>query len=100
MTQVEFLKVFHKIQRTLLVIKQLLDVNEAEAQGETTMVDPKVAALITEFDNATDKIAARIQALIDNGGLNAESQAALQAEVDKLNLLGQDASNPVPPAAA
>jgi len=60
------------------------------------MVDPKVAALITEFDQATDKIASRIQKQIDTGGLNAESQAALQAEVDKLNALGQDPANPVP----
>jgi len=59
-------------------------------------VDPKVAELITKFDNATDAIAARIQRMIDAGGLNPESQAALQAEVDKLNLLGQDPANPVP----
>lgn len=59
-------------------------------------VDPKVAALITEFDTATDAIAARIQRLINAGGLNADSQAALQAEVDKLNALGQDPQNPVP----
>lgn len=64
------------------------------------MVDPKVAALITEFDAATDKIAARIQSLIDAGGLSVESAAALQGEVDKLNTLGQDPANPVPVAAA
>lgn len=98
MTTIEELRILHKIQRTLLCIKQALDMSEAKQQGEI-MVDPKVAALITEFDQATDKIAARIQNLIDNGGLNAESQAALQAEVDKLNLLGQDPNNPVPPAA-
>lgn len=60
-------------------------------------VDPKVADLITEFDTATDAIAARIQRLIDAGGLSPESQAALQNEVDKLNQLGQDPNNPVPP---
>ncbi len=64
------------------------------------MIDPKVAELITKFDAATDKIAARIQKLIDAGGLSAESTAALQGEVDKLNLLGQDAADPIPTAAA
>ena len=97
MSSLEALKILHKIQGRLLKIKQILDTAEAEKEGNE-MVDPKVAALISEFDTATDKIAARIQALIDNGGLNAESQAALQAEVDKLNLLGQDPNNPVPPA--
>lgn len=63
------------------------------------MVDPKVAALVTEFDSATNAIAARIQKLIDAGGLNAESQAALQSEVDKLTALGSDPSDPVPSTA-
>lgn len=95
MTNIEQLKILHKIQTTLLGIKQALDVHETQAKGET-MVDPKVSALITEFDQATDKIAARIQRIIENGSLNAESQAALQSEVDKLNALGQDPNNPVP----
>lgn len=59
-------------------------------------VDPKVAALITQFDAATNAIAARIQKLIDAGGLNAESEAALQAEVTKLTALGADPEVPVP----
>lgn len=59
-------------------------------------VDPKVAALITQFDAATNAIAARIQKLIDAGGLNAESEAALQAEVTKLTALGADPEAPVP----
>lgn len=64
-------------------------------------VSPAVAALITEFDTATDAIAARIQTLINNSGtLSADDKAALQAEVDKLNLLGQDPNQPVPPAVA
>ena len=95
MTNIEQLRILHKIQRALLATKQALDIAEARSQGET-MVDPKVAALITEFDQATDKIASRIQKLIDAGGLSAESQAALQAEADKLNALGQDPNNPVP----
>lgn len=61
------------------------------------MVDPKVAALIVKFDDATNLIAARIQKLIDAGGLSPESEAALQNEVAKLEALGQDPNNPVPP---
>lgn len=61
------------------------------------MVDPKIAALIVKFDDATNVIAARIQKLIDSGGLSPESEAALVAEVAKLEALGQDPNNPVPP---
>lgn len=60
------------------------------------MVDPKVAALIAEFDTATNAIAARIQRLIDAGGLSPESQAALEGEVAKLTALGSDPEAPVP----
>lgn len=81
-------------QRTLLEMQQAID--RAELQEKDSMVDPKVAALITQFDTATDAIAARIQKLIDAGGLSPESEAALQSEVDKLNALGQDPANPVP----
>lgn len=63
-------------------------------------VSGPVAALIAEFDAATDAIAARIQKLIDNSGqLSDEDKAALQGEVDKLNVLGQDPNNPVPASA-
>ncbi len=59
--------------------------------------NPAVAALITQFDAATDKIAARIQKILANAqGLSAEDTAALQAEIDKLNALGEDPANPVP----
>jgi hypothetical protein len=101
MTQLDMLKALHRIQRVLLHITQTLDLAEAsKKEGSDTMVDPKVAALITQFDNATDRIAARIQKLIDTGSLSDDSAAALQAEVDKLNLLGQDPTNPVPPETA
>jgi hypothetical protein len=86
-----------RIEARMLHINHLLDL-EAEGKKETTMIDPKVAKLITEFDAATNAIAARIQKLIDAGGLNPESEAALQAEVDKLTALGQDPANPVPTA--
>lgn len=98
MTNLEYLRHVHSIQRNLLEAQQVLEIGELKEPNE--MVDPKVAALIMQFDTATDKIAARIQKLIDAGGLNPESQAALQAEADKLNLLGQDAENPVPPSVA
>lgn len=97
MTNRELLVVGHKVQRKLLTVRQTLDCKEMSEEEGNMAVDPKVADLITEFDTATDAIAARIQRLIDAGGLSPESQAALQNEVDKLNQLGQDPNNPVPP---
>jgi len=94
-TKLEFLTIQHATQNKLLAMNQALDLADIRGQ-ENEMVDPKVAALITEFDTATDKIATRIQNLINAGGLSADSSAALQAEVDKLNALGQDPNNPVP----
>lgn len=95
MTDLEALRIMQRIQTRMLHVNHLMDLAEAEKK-ERTLVDPKVAKLITEFDNATSAIAARIQKLIDAGGLNPESEAALQAEVDKLAALGQDPNNPVP----
>jgi len=96
MTNVEALKIQHHTEMTLLSIRQMLDLANLSKEEQEMAVDPKVAALITEFDTATNAIAARIQKLIDAGGLNADSQAALQAEVDKLTALGQDPANPIP----
>lgn len=63
--------------------------------------NPAVAAIITQFDAATDKIAARIQKLVDNAqGLSTEDTAAFQAEIDKLNKLGEDPQNPIPASVA
>jgi hypothetical protein len=98
MTNLDALKVMHRIRHKLLNIEQALDL--ADLKEKHVAVDPTIAALIAKFDAATDKIAARIQKLIDAGGLNADSTAALQSEVDKLNLLGEDPANPVPPAVA
>ncbi len=95
MTNLEALRIMQRTEKRMLHIRHLLDLAE-ENDKETTMVDPKVAKLITEFDVATNAIAARIQKLIDGGGLNAESEAALQAEVDNLTKLGQDPAQPVP----
>jgi hypothetical protein len=85
------------IQRTALAIQQAMDLMEYQTMEEANnMVDPKVAALIVQFDEATNRIAARIQKLVDAGGLSADSEAALQAEVVKLTALGADPANPVP----
>lgn len=95
MTQLEALKLSHKIECTQLRMKQALDI--AELQDKDKMIDPKVAQIISQFDAATDAIAARIQRLIDAGGLSPDSEAALTAEVTKLQALGKDPEVPVPP---
>ena len=59
-------------------------------------VDPQITAILAEFDTATNAIAVRIQRIIDTGTLSADSRAALQQEIAKLNLLGQDPTNPIP----
>jgi hypothetical protein len=93
----EALKIRHRIQLRLLRLNQALDLRLLE--NPNMAVSTGVAALITEFDTATDAIAARIQKLIDTSTtLSADDTAALQAEVNKLNLLGQDPNNPVPAA--
>jgi hypothetical protein len=98
MTNLEALVISHRIQLRLLRLNQALDLMGLKEKDMA--VSAAVAALITEFDQATDKIAARIQTLINQGTLSTDDAAALQAEVDKLNLLGQDPNNPVPAAAA
>lgn len=59
-----------------------------------------VTAIISAMKEATDKIAARIQTLVDrlNTGepLTAEDKAAFQAEITRLTELGKDPANPVP----
>lgn len=95
MTWEEWWIVAHRVETRLLKIKQALDKAEIQNEGKDQMVDPKVAKLIEEFDAATNAIAARIQAPINAGGLNAESEAVLQSEVDKLNALGKDPEAPV-----
>ncbi len=99
MTNLEALKLSQKIELRLLRIKHALDIFELKEKDMA--VSQAVADLIVAFDTATDKIAARIASLIANSGtLSADDKAALQAEVDKLNLLGQDPNNPVPPSVA
>ena len=97
MTNLEALKIQHRIQMRLLRLNQALDLRLLE--NPNMAVSTSVAALITEFDAATDAIAARIQNLINTSQtLSPDDTAALQAEVAKLNTLGQDPNNPVPAA--
>jgi hypothetical protein len=105
MTNREALLSLQKCQRALLVIDQTLSLLEFDkthnGENSNMPVSQQVADLITQFDSATDKIAARIQNLIASSmTLSAADTAALQAEVDKLNLLGQDPNNPVPASVA
>ncbi len=81
----EIVKALHRIGDYLMALSQdLKDLTKA-------------------IDDATNKVAARIDALaakISNSMTDAEVaevKAGLQAEVDKLTALGQDPDNPVPP---
>lgn len=99
MTNLELLRIRQRIDRRLLDITQALEI--AELKEPDMAVSTDAAALITAFDAATDAIASRIQRLVaQQTGMSADDKAAFQAEIDKLNLLGQDPNNPVPPAAA
>lgn len=65
------------------------------------MLDPTIAALLTQIDAATTAIGARLQKLIDNAAnagqlTSAEIAAALQPEVDRLTAMAADPNNPVP----
>lgn len=95
MTNLEALKLEHKIQRRLLEIEQTLELHELKEPNMA--VSPQTEELITKFDVATNAIATRIQNLVSNTpALSADDQAAFQAEIDKLTALGQDPNNPVP----
>jgi hypothetical protein len=61
-------------------------------------------ALLAAFDGETTRIANKIQRLLDQiiaGGMTepeeAEVQASLQAQVDRLKLVGADPVEPIPP---
>lgn len=58
-----------------------------------------VKDVIAKFDAATTAISDRIDKLIANStGLTADEKAAFQAEADKLDAMGKDPVNPVPPS--
>ena len=67
-------------------------------------LDAATQALIDRLNVATSKIAARIQAFIDNAtkvgsATAAEIDAALSPIADQLDTMGTDPTNPVPPVA-
>lgn len=96
MTQKELVEKLHIIQSRLVVIQQALDIIEIERNPMA--VDPIVANLVSQFDEATNAVAARIERIkAANPQLSPESQAAIQSEIDKLKSLGQDPANPIPP---
>ncbi len=89
------------VRNTFRQLRKLLDLEEKLTvllveRGDTDM-SQEVTDLIAAFDAATDRVAARIAALIAKSGLTAEEKAAFTAEVTKLNTLGEDPANPVPP---
>jgi len=97
MTNLEALTLEQCIQVRLLKITHALD--RALLENPNMAVSPAVAQIIAEFDTATDAIAARIAKLIAaSTTLSADDTAALEAEVAKLQALGKDPENPVPPA--
>ena len=97
MTKLEALLLKQDIRRKVLDIQQALD--RLNLKEPDMAVSQDVATLITEFDTATNAIAARISKLMAaSTTLSADDKTALQAEVDKLTALGQDPANPVPVA--
>lgn len=97
-TRIEALRALHRTQCRMLAAAQALDILELKEPDMAVSAD--AATLITEFDTATNGVAARIQRLVNNPatGLSADDKAAFQAEIDKLTLMGQDPANPLPPA--
>jgi len=101
MTNFEALQLLHGIQRKLLYVDQAL--NSLNLKEKHHMLDPTIAKVIKQIDDATNGVAARIQKFIDDANAAgsvtaAEVVQALQPEADRLSALGADPSNPVPPA--
>lgn len=102
LTNGQALQLLHGIQRTLLGIDQQLNSYSQDKKEKDMALTPEIAAVISQIDNATNAIAARIQAFIDaaNAAGNvsaAEVVAALQPEADRLSALGSNPEQPVPP---
>lgn len=82
-------------------LRKLLDLEERLtllliSRGEIDM-SPEVAEILKAMDGATTRIAARIQRLIDKSGLSADEKAAFAAEIESLNKLATDPTEPIPP---
>jgi hypothetical protein len=80
----------------------LLDIMEElrALRKEVRHMDARITKLIEDFDAETTAIAAKIDALIAQGGsANAdEIVAGLQPISDRLKALGSDVNNPIPAA--
>ncbi len=99
MTHIEALDIQHQIELNTLKIRQALDRFElAQNKEKAAMaVNPQLQAFLDQMNQATTAIGARIAAILANAqGLNADDQAALQAEVQNLNALAADPNNPTP----
>ena len=80
-----------KLDRILAHIRQL-GVSMAS-------VSEQVKQLAADFDTETNAVAARIDAILAKlaeGTVDPADVAALQAVSDRLKILGQDSSNPIP----
>ena len=94
---------FHRLLETLLTIETTLD--RIQQKMETTMATlQNFKDLLAAVDTETNRIAAKIQSLVDSlggGGMTdaqeAEALAGLSAVADRLKTIGADPTNPVPP---
>lgn len=103
-----FLNYLNQVEQKLLRIKELtIQINQEMERAMSTV--QKYNDLVQQIDKATNAIATRQQKMVDQlnnatAGLSAEDAAAiatqLQAEIDRLNALGSDPANPVPPQTA
>ncbi len=57
MTTIEFFQQMHQLQHKMLSLEQLLDISDLTEEEKNTVIDPKVADLITKFDAATNSLA-------------------------------------------
>lgn len=96
---------FRKFLATLIEIETTLD--RIQQKMETMMPTlQNFKDLLAAVDAETNRIAAKIQSLVDQlggGGMSdaeeAEALAGLSAVADRLKTIGADPSNPVPPVA-
>lgn len=94
---------FKKLLKQLLLTDKVLD--HIQQKMETIMASlQNFKDLLAAVDAETNRIAAKIQSLVDGlsgGGMTdaeeAEALAGLSAVADRLKTIGADPSNPVPP---
>lgn len=94
---------FKKLLKQLVLTDKVLD--HIQQKMETIMASlQNFKDLLAAVDAETNRIAAKIQSLVDGlsgGGMTdaeeAEALAGLSAVADRLKTIGADPSNPVPP---